>query len=233
MEVGSVRALASRSARPAWYDPDRLKRIDRFAALVERGPLDLDDTLRLCLRWSQLDHLALDVEHIARADRRQPDAASPRNAVFSAAASSRWKGCGSNSAAKRLMSSRVTTLSALLNRMPIARSSNHSTIKPPLIRPCSIAASQFVPPAERSKPAARTGAPAMALTTTHRRQRSAPERRQASGDDVRHVGASALRRGSRFQGYRPARFLAFTARLTTFAGHCPVSTRRTSPGAPA
>src|SRR5436309_715517 len=33
--------------------------------------------------------------------------------------------------------------------------------------------------------------------------------------------------------YRPARFLAFTARLTTFNGHCPVSTRRTSAGAPA
>src|SRR5439155_6624907 len=33
--------------------------------------------------------------------------------------------------------------------------------------------------------------------------------------------------------YKPARFFPFTARLTTFSGHSPVSTRRTSPGAPA
>src|SRR6266851_976500 len=33
--------------------------------------------------------------------------------------------------------------------------------------------------------------------------------------------------------YKPARFLVFTARFTTFMGHSPESTRRTSPGAPA
>src|SRR5260370_27042249 len=58
----------------------------------------------------------------------QPEAASPLNAVFSAAASSKWKGCGSNSAANRLISSLVTETSALLKRIPNARSSNHSII---------------------------------------------------------------------------------------------------------
>src|SRR6266571_4597931 len=33
--------------------------------------------------------------------------------------------------------------------------------------------------------------------------------------------------------YKPARFFAFTALFTTFSGHSPESTRRTSPGAPA
>ncbi len=38
----------------------------------------------------------------------QPDAASPPSSVSAAAASSRWKGCGSNSAAKATISARVT-----------------------------------------------------------------------------------------------------------------------------
>ena len=60
----------------------------------------------------------------------QPDAASPLNAVFLAAASSKWNGCGSNSAANRLISSLVTKTSPLLKRIPNARSSNHSIISP-------------------------------------------------------------------------------------------------------
>src|SRR5262249_32644273 len=40
-------------------------------------------------------------------------------------------------------------------------------------------------------------------------------------------------RSKRSMSYRPARLRPFTARLTTFCGHWPVSTRRTSPGAPA
>jgi hypothetical protein len=40
-----------------------------------------------------------------------PEAANPLNVIPSAAASSRWKACGSNSDANRLISSRVTTFS--------------------------------------------------------------------------------------------------------------------------
>src|SRR6266436_5600334 len=57
-----------------------------------------------------------------------PDAASPLKMVFSAATSSRWNGCGSNSAANRLMSSLEIVVSPLLKRIPSFRSSNHSTI---------------------------------------------------------------------------------------------------------
>src|SRR5216683_149010 len=49
---------ATRSVRPARHDPDRRKGVDRLAALVERGPFDLDDPLRLRLRRRELDHLA-------------------------------------------------------------------------------------------------------------------------------------------------------------------------------
>src|SRR5438132_2205010 len=63
---------ATQSARPARHDPDRRKGVDRLAALVERGPFDLDDPLRLRLRRRELDHLALDVEHVAGADWREP-----------------------------------------------------------------------------------------------------------------------------------------------------------------
>jgi hypothetical protein len=38
----------------------------------------------------------------------QPDAESPPKSVREAAASSRWKGCGSNSAANATSSSRLT-----------------------------------------------------------------------------------------------------------------------------
>src|SRR6266536_4410800 len=210
MEVGSVRALASRSARPAWYDPDRLKRIDRFAALVERGPLDLDDTLRLCLRWSQLDHLALDVEHIARADWRQPaqlidsdpqQRIRPERAQIGHQSHGDGRGVPARrgkSPQRRLFGGGFVEMEGLrieLRREAfdvLPRHHPFRALEPHADREIfepfdhkapldSIAASQLVPPAERPKPTARTGAPAMALTTTHRRQRSAPERRQASG----------------------------------------------------
>src|SRR5271157_5975225 len=79
------------------------------------------------------------MEHIVGAHRGEPsqvvyaepdEGVRPLNTERSAAASSRWKGWGSNSAANLLMSSRVTRLSALLKRMPRTRSSNHSTIAP-------------------------------------------------------------------------------------------------------
>src|SRR5690349_4618415 len=57
-----------------------------------------------------------------------PEAARPLNAVFAAAASSRCIGCGSYSAAKRLMSPSVICTFPLLKRIPNARSSNHSII---------------------------------------------------------------------------------------------------------
>src|SRR4051812_49636396 len=60
-----------------------------------------------------------------------PDAASPLKTVFSAATSSRWNGCGSNSDENRLISSAVTVTSPLLKRIPSFRSSNHSIIAPP------------------------------------------------------------------------------------------------------
>src|SRR6201988_3383354 len=61
----------------------------------------------------------------------QPEAANPLNKVWRAAASSRCIGCGSNSAANRLMSSSVTLRVPLLNFMPSAKSSNHSIISDP------------------------------------------------------------------------------------------------------
>src|SRR5215475_6660995 len=57
-----------------------------------------------------------------------PDAARPPRIDFFAASSSRWKGCGSYSLAKRRMSSFDTVTALLLKRMPTFRSSNHSTI---------------------------------------------------------------------------------------------------------
>src|SRR4030081_32983 len=60
----------------------------------------------------------------------QPDAARPLNTGFSAAASSKGNGCGSNSAANRFISSVVTLTSPVLKRIPNARSSNHSIILP-------------------------------------------------------------------------------------------------------
>src|SRR6478609_10222023 len=62
----------------------------------------------------------------------QPDAASPLSMVFLAAISSKWNGCGSNSAANRVISSLVTGNSPVLKRIPNARSSNHSIIFPHL-----------------------------------------------------------------------------------------------------
>src|SRR5437868_2937317 len=59
----------------------------------------------------------------------QPEAAKPLNNVLRAAASSRCIGCGSNSAANRLMSSSVTLTVPLLNVMPSVKSSNHSIIE--------------------------------------------------------------------------------------------------------
>src|SRR3954462_8488553 len=58
----------------------------------------------------------------------QPEAAKPLNNVSRAAASSRCIGCGSNSAAKRLMSSSLTLSAPLLNFMPSVKASNHSII---------------------------------------------------------------------------------------------------------
>src|SRR5947209_1689699 len=60
------------SAGPARYDPDRSERIDRLTALVERGPFDLYDTLRLGSRWRELHHLTLNMEHVAGTDRSEP-----------------------------------------------------------------------------------------------------------------------------------------------------------------
>src|SRR5690348_6742108 len=47
------------------------------------------------------------------------------------------------------------------------------------------------------------------------------------------IDATSVRTKDMVSSYNPARFFPFTARLTTFTGHCPESTRRTSPGAPA
>ena len=58
----------------------------------------------------------------------QPDAASPLNAVFSAAASSKWNGYGSNWATNRFMSSLLTETSPLLKCIPNVRSSNRSIL---------------------------------------------------------------------------------------------------------
>src|SRR4030081_534189 len=66
------------------------------------------------------------VSLIAMAAVCHPEAASPLKAVVSAATSSRWNGCGSNSDANRLISSAVTVASPLLKRIPSFRSSNHS-----------------------------------------------------------------------------------------------------------
>src|SRR6478735_11215317 len=57
-----------------------------------------------------------------------PEAARPLNGVFAAASSSRCIGCGSYSAAKRLMSLSVICTCPLLKRIPSARSSNHSIL---------------------------------------------------------------------------------------------------------
>jgi hypothetical protein len=46
---------------------DRIKGINGFAVLIEGRPFDPHDSLRFSLRWCELDHLAFDVNHIARA----------------------------------------------------------------------------------------------------------------------------------------------------------------------
>jgi hypothetical protein len=47
---------------------DRIKAINGFAVLIEGRPFDPYDSLRFSLRWCELDHLALEANHIARAD---------------------------------------------------------------------------------------------------------------------------------------------------------------------
>src|SRR5215475_9169702 len=54
----------------AWNDADGSEGIYGFAVLIVGGPLNPRDALRLGPRWRQTNHLALDVEHIARSYRR-------------------------------------------------------------------------------------------------------------------------------------------------------------------
>jgi hypothetical protein len=70
------------------------------------------------------DHLQRD--GIAIAAVCHPDAARPLKNALAAVSSSKCIGCGSNSAAKRLMSGAVIRASPVLNCIPMARSSNHS-----------------------------------------------------------------------------------------------------------
>src|SRR5262245_11097605 len=57
----------------------------------------------------------------------------------------------------------------------------------------------------------------------------------SAGPAIRQAlnATTALRRLDMTSSYSPALFRPFTARFTTFTGHSPESTRRTSPGAPA
>src|SRR5882724_12019989 len=59
----------------------------------------------------------------------QPDAASPPNSEVRPAASSRWKGCGSNCDAKRLMSSGVKVNEPNARRAPISMSSKNAMLR--------------------------------------------------------------------------------------------------------
>ncbi len=64
--------VGRQSIRAARHDGNGCKRVDGLTVLVESCPFDPSNTLGLCLRRREFDHLPFKVEPIARAYRSQP-----------------------------------------------------------------------------------------------------------------------------------------------------------------